>query len=312
MIDIADIIIGARKRALDIEKVDALAASIDELGLLHPITVAPLMHWLPCSEPEQVGYRLVAGWHRLESAKKLGRTDIWATELEHESALELELVEIDENVVRAELSALELSEHLARRKEIYELLHPETRHGGDRKSEEIKKRDPLLDSPSFVDDTAKKTGMSPTVIRDAIRVVNRIDAGVRGEIAVMPEIADNKSVLAAIAKLSPSEQVAFVAAARQGGLKAVRKPVKLGGKRAAQIRYATDIIMSWVPTPDVERLIQALQKAGACSALTDALQSSLEYAARPFKRVVCTPRPGATGYYPNGNVWRPPTAEAAD
>ena len=41
-------------------------------------------------------------------------------------ALHTELAEIDENVIRTGLSDLELSELLARRKKIYETLHPTT------------------------------------------------------------------------------------------------------------------------------------------------------------------------------------------
>jgi ParB family transcriptional regulator, chromosome partitioning protein len=41
------------------------------------------------------------------------------------------LREIDENLVRTDLNLLERAEHLLRRKELYERLHPETRKGGN-------------------------------------------------------------------------------------------------------------------------------------------------------------------------------------
>ena len=70
-------------------------------------------------------YTLVAGLHRLEAAKLLGWTEVECTVCELDR-LHAELAEIDENVVRTGLSDLELSELLARRKKIYETLHPST------------------------------------------------------------------------------------------------------------------------------------------------------------------------------------------
>jgi ParB family chromosome partitioning protein len=56
------------------------------------------------------------------------------------------------------------------RKGIYEGLHPETKQGGDRKSEKIKVRDPQFETPAFTNDTAKKTGVSSRVIHEEIQV----------------------------------------------------------------------------------------------------------------------------------------------
>lgn len=53
-----------------------------------------------------------------------------------------------------------------RRKEAYEALHPETKQGGDRKSDRVDN----LSTRSFADDTASKTGVDPrTIRRDAER-----------------------------------------------------------------------------------------------------------------------------------------------
>lgn len=84
--------------------------------------------------------------------------------------LQAELAEIDENLIRNELHFIEQGEQLLRRKEIYEELHPETKHGGDRKSKKIKSQDLALDPVSFVKDTAQKAGKSRSAVITEIQI----------------------------------------------------------------------------------------------------------------------------------------------
>ena len=71
---------------------------------------------------------VIAGRHRLEAVRKLGWRRIRAT-IHDDDADAVLLVEIDENLVRADLSPAERALHVAKRKELYEKLHPETKHG---------------------------------------------------------------------------------------------------------------------------------------------------------------------------------------
>ena len=98
--------------------IDWLTESIKQHGLLHPISLTTEFH-------------LVAGWHRLEAFRRLGRVTIPAFILRQES-LASNMLSIDENLVRKELTALERADLLYERKRIYEILHPDTRRGGDR------------------------------------------------------------------------------------------------------------------------------------------------------------------------------------
>jgi hypothetical protein len=117
---VSDIVVAPnRMRALRPEKVDEIAESIRAQGcLLQPIVVRPR---------GRGSFWLVAGWHRLEAARALDLDSVLAVvrdDLDADAAL---LVEIDENLIRADLSPAERAMHVARRKELYERVHPETK-----------------------------------------------------------------------------------------------------------------------------------------------------------------------------------------
>ncbi len=162
-IPIYQINVNAGRREANQEAVQKLADSISKVGLLNPITV-------------DQEYTLIAGLHRLEAAKRLGWTEIMCT-VSNLAGLQAELAEIDENFVRKDLSGDEFRELLLRRKEIYESLHPETKHGGDRKSEKIKHAKCALDSvPSFIEDTAEKLSVHPATVRREIQTAKNLTA----------------------------------------------------------------------------------------------------------------------------------------
>lgn len=160
-IPISEIKINPGRREALPERVAELARSIAEVGLLNPITL-------------DKGNTLIAGLHRLEAAKLLGWSEVDCTVSSLEG-LQAELAEIDENFVRTDLSAIEYGDLLLRRKEIYEALHPETRNGGDRKSEKIRSAKCTSDfSKSFVNDTAEKLGVNPSTIRRQVQTAKNM------------------------------------------------------------------------------------------------------------------------------------------
>src|SRR5262245_40887993 len=113
---------------------------------------------------------LIVGNHRLEACRLLGWKEIEANIVDLE-ALDRELAEIAENLMRNELTVLERSDHLARRKEIYETKHPETRHGGDRRSQSSRNDSDLK---SFVQDTAEKTKVSESTIQQEVQISRKL------------------------------------------------------------------------------------------------------------------------------------------
>jgi ParB/RepB/Spo0J family partition protein len=90
-------------RRLRNDVVDELATSMQEIGQLHPILVG------------EADSRLIAGWHRFEAAEKLGWTRIKAILVDDRSADLMLMMEIDENLVRADLSPAERAAHQAER-----------------------------------------------------------------------------------------------------------------------------------------------------------------------------------------------------
>lgn len=104
-LSIKEIQVKEGRRSLDTCHVGELADSIREIGLLNPLTI------------DRDNF-LIAGLHRLEAVKRLGWTEVDCTVSSLEG-LAAELAEIDENIVRSDMSTLEYGEILLRRKEIY-------------------------------------------------------------------------------------------------------------------------------------------------------------------------------------------------
>jgi hypothetical protein len=155
-------------------------------------------------------YLLAVGNHRFEAYKRLGRETIPAY-VHVMGDAERQLWEIDENLCRQELTELELGEHLQKRKELYERLHPETRHhcaGAAAANASMGKRDASanLALASFTTDTVTKTGRSQRSVQRSIARVKKLDQTVRDRIRDNPEIANNGTELDALASLKPDEQ----------------------------------------------------------------------------------------------------------
>jgi ParB family transcriptional regulator, chromosome partitioning protein len=149
-----------RLRSTDAAQVKALAESIKEVGLLNPITVYR-REIIRDGQPVE-GYGLVAGAHRLEACKILGWQEVptVAVDLSDDARV---IAECDENLCASSLTKSERALFTRRRKEAYEALHPETAHGGDRKSS--RKLCDLNEPARFTADTAAKTGQSERAVQ---------------------------------------------------------------------------------------------------------------------------------------------------
>jgi N6-adenosine-specific RNA methylase IME4 len=211
----------ARIRALREETVAALMESMATQGQIASISI--------CYPNGQVSPVLVAGRHRLEAAKRLKWEAIDAVEIAHTSDDQTRLIEIDENLIRGELSPAERAIHVAERKRVYEALHPETRQGGaagnkggGRGKAPIKEAESATLICSFSDDTSARIGRSARSLREDSARAKHI-----------PRLADTIGTtldkgeeLDALAKLSVEEQAKVIDKAAAGEKVSARPVVK--------------------------------------------------------------------------------------
>ena len=197
LVPISEIKINAGRREADPEGVQELVDSISKVGLLNPITI-------------DREHTLIAGLHRLEAAKLLGWTEIECNVSSLEGLL-AELAEVDENVVRKGLSAVEYSDLLLRRKEIYEALHPETKAGTSQAAGMNRAKGNNVGckmhptSKSFVQDTAEKLGVNPSTIKRQIQTAKNLTTEAKDIIRDTGTKITKKDALK-LSRLEPEQQ----------------------------------------------------------------------------------------------------------
>lgn len=139
-----------RLRPVSDAAVEALIASIGELGVMKDA-----VHVRRVKDGRNV---LIAGAHRLEAARRLGWPDVPAKVWRDVTDDWARLLEIDDNIAGSELSPLDTAVFLARRKDVYERLHPETRRGVAGAARRWDATEP--GSVAFVAATAEKFGLT--------------------------------------------------------------------------------------------------------------------------------------------------------
>jgi ParB family chromosome partitioning protein len=203
-----------RLRPVDRAHAQMIAASMNESGLIQPIVVR--------ADASGNGLKLVVGGHRLCGAEINGWDEIAAILIEC-SDDEARQIEIDENLARKELTALERAEFLAERKRVYETLHPEVANGKAKKPKTEKgKVANLAIFARFSKDAARSTGLGERTVQRACELAASLSpeaiALIRGT-----KLADNQAQLQALASLDPAEQVAAAREVAEGRASNVAK-----------------------------------------------------------------------------------------
>lgn len=211
-----------RESELKPDIVGALVESMREHGQLHAITLTP-------------DHTLIAGLHRLSAAQQLGWSSIAAVVIDC-SDEQAEIIEIDENLRRKTYTALELSQALTRRKQLYEALHPETKKGtaGSMGSNRANGRTKAAnDTLSFAADTAQTAGVSRRSIERAVEVGEKLTDSAKTQIAGT-KVENSQRQLKELADLPPDEQqevATLIGTGKASSVSDAKKKAGLGKKK---------------------------------------------------------------------------------
>jgi ParB family chromosome partitioning protein len=212
VIDPALVVVSDRLRDIDRAWVEAIAASIKQKGQDTPIQVRR------CADDR---LHLVAGAHRHAACLSSGldiRAEVIAC-----SDLEARLIEIDENLFRRELGALDRAVFMSERQAVYLQLYPDTAQGvAGGKARQGAASDIL----SFAAETAKRTGFSRRTIERAVKIAHAIPVEIRERLRGTP-YADRQVDLDALAGLSPEQQRQVVALITGGGAKTLKAAIAI-------------------------------------------------------------------------------------
>jgi len=192
---------------------------------------------------------MIAGLHRLEAAKLLGWETIEAQEFEGD-VVAAELAEIDENLMRNDLTVLEQGEHLARRQELV------GRNVGRYPDPNRVTVTPL----KTTNEIAQEIGLSKESAKKRMQAARNIVPEVKDAIR-NTEIADSTTQLLELARLAPDKQVEVAKAITDGAINVAdaKRQVKkaevianlenVEAKEAKKIQGVYDVIVIDPPWP---------------------------------------------------------------
>ena len=183
------------RRPVNMTKVMEIARSIQDVGLIHPITITP----------DRV---LVAGLHRLEAFRHLRIPEIPVTVFSYDEA-RARLAELHENTRRADLSELEKGRALREEKKLYETLHPEATPGAIRANAANRAMGHDVAAPSavtsFTTKHAAETGESDRTVRESLFIAEHIPEDLQVKILGTP-LANRKKDLVRLARVKDPEK----------------------------------------------------------------------------------------------------------
>lgn len=234
-------------RAVDRATIKALAASMEAIGLQTPITVRATKRQSGTREID--AYEIVAGRHRYEAALQLKWVKINCVVQPWDDD-DAALWEIDENLIRAELTDAQRAEHHARRRDI--MVRKGLVLGGAGRP---KNSDKLSEKTSYARQAATSLGVDERTVR---RDLSRADKIAPEVLAAVAGTAQDKGVvLDRLAKTAPEEQAAKLAEIKAEAAKP--KTATVADLPAAEPvtsipdRQADPILKAWNAAPPAGR-----------------------------------------------------------
>lgn len=251
--------IGVRpgRRPIDAGHVANLAVSFGEVGQRTPISLNLVADDDPARD--RFTYWLNAGGHRLEAAKLLGWTELDAI-LDDDDALSAKIAEVDENLIRRNLNALEEAQALSVRQEAWAAKYPDRATTDEQGAVRAKRGRPTklrhgaaISTMGFAADAAEATGLSKRTVERALAVYRGIPAGLQAQLLGTP-VASNPGLLRQLAGMGDKDEQAKVAGVLvKGDAKTVA---------AAMAIAAGNAPAAPVPTP-VDASLKAFRKVWA-------------------------------------------------
>ena len=195
-IAIKDINIGERLREIEEDHAQAIAASIREVGLLSPIVVRPT----PAAKGGK--FTLVAGAHRLRAIQIIGLDDIDAMVVKADGR-QAQLLEINENLFRNELSVIDRALFVQKYRELWEDENGEINAKGGRPKNSAKLAE--FSERVFSKHVADRLGVSKRTAERLDSLARHLHPDLKKVLRGTP-VADNQSALLKLAKMDPAKQ----------------------------------------------------------------------------------------------------------
>jgi ParB family chromosome partitioning protein len=209
---VADVLVRDRLRPVGEAGVASLIASIEQTGVMKDA--------VHVRKKKDGKLHLIAGAHRLEAARRLGWEEVEAkvwTDVTDDWA---RLMEVDDNLAGAEMNPLDTAIFLARRKEIYERMHPETKAvAGAALAAKRWDATDTMSVASFVTATAEKFSLSERHVRRMIAAGHKLQPDETARLRRAPRAITLKDLIEISKVGDPTERYAVVDALVDGTAK---------------------------------------------------------------------------------------------
>lgn len=263
-VPVCDIRVMDGRRKVDPGTVERIAESIAKVGLRTPVTI----------REDAQGFVLVAGAHRLAACRSLGMEQVPAFVMP-DSATEIDarLWEIAENFARAELSALERSEHLAEWIRLTEAKMDAGLSG---------QVGPKLGRPeSGINAASRELGVPAVQAKRAVKI-DSIPQPVKAA-AVEAGLGDNQSALEKIARApEPAAKLAEIVEQRAAPKPREPEPAPATGPADHHMFDAGDFAAALQELDDLRRIVDADEPLAEARKLIAELRRELEAKERQY------------------------------